>query len=56
MSPQVTTTEYLTSSGRVVRYTASSSAGLATLRGPVRLAVLAEERAVEAVLQPESGR
>jgi hypothetical protein len=47
MSPQVTTTEYLTSSGWVVRYTASSSAGLATLRGPVSLAVLDAERDVQ---------
>lgn len=54
MSDQVTTTEYLTSSGRVIRYTPSSSAGLATLRGPVRLAVLDVERDVQA--QPNGAR
>jgi hypothetical protein len=54
MSAQVTTTEYLTSSGKVVRYTASSAAGLATLRGPVRLVVLDAERDTQ--VQPNGDR
>jgi hypothetical protein len=54
MSAQLATTEYLTSSGQVVRYTASSSAGLATLRGPVRLVVLDAEHDTQ--VQPNGDR